>query len=68
MAEEIPDVPHDVRIEIRFTCTTDSFTVLQNIRYNMINEIVLQRNAIVRNDSQDIVFNMKLPPQTMEAF
>ena len=48
--------------------TTDSFIVLQNIRYNMINNVLLQRYATVRNDGDDIVFNMKLPPHSMEAF
>ena len=69
VVEELPsDVSYDPRLEIRFRYATDSFTVLQNLRHNAINEILQTKNAITRNDGPDIVVNMKLPPRSMDAF
>ncbi len=62
-------VPYDPRVEIRFPCETDSYTVLQGMRNNAVYEKLLrQRDTIVKHDGNDVVFYLKLPPESKEAY
>ncbi len=66
--EDDPVIPYDPFVELRFPCETDSYKVLQEMRANEMDKMLWKRNTIVKQDGSDVVFYVKLPPESKQEF